>query len=118
MEKYISLLIMALIAISVPFAMLFIQWLISPKPTDYGDKLEPYESGEVPLMDAWVRYPVRFYMVAFLFLLFDIEAALIFPFAVVFDKLGLFAIVEGFIFIGILFVGWLFLYREKAYKWE
>jgi len=109
---------MALIAITVPFAMLFVQWLISPKRADYGAKLEPYESGEVPITDAWIRYPVRFYMVAFLFLLFDIEAALIFPFAVSFQKLGLFAIVEAFIFIGILFVGWLFLYREKAYKWE
>jgi NADH-quinone oxidoreductase subunit A len=50
--------------------------------------------------------------------LFDIETAFIFTFAVVFKKLGLFAIIETFIFIFILIIGWLYLYRKKAYKWE
>ncbi len=118
MEKYLGLFILVIGALIVPLLLLFIQFMISPRPTDYGDKLEPYESGEKPIMDAWVRYPVRFYMVAFLFLLFDVEVAFIFPFAVVFKQLGLFAIVETFIFIAILLIGWLYLYKERAYRWE
>jgi len=109
---------MLIFSLLIPLGMILLQKLLSPKLTDYGDKLKPYESGEVPITDAWIRYPIRFYIVAFLFLLFDIETAFIFPFAVVFKRLGLFAIIETFIFIFILLIGWLYLYRKKAYKWE
>ncbi len=118
MEIYLKLLLIFILSLIVPIFMLAIQKFLSPKRTDYGSKLEPYESGEIPIMDAWVRYPVRFYLIAFLFLLFDIEIAFIIPFVIVFKKLGVFAIIETFIFILILLVGWLYLYKKKAYKWE
>lgn len=118
MEIYLKLFLMLIFSLLIPIGMVLLQKLLSPKPSDYGDKLKPYESGEAPITDAWIRYPIRFYTIAFLFLLFDIETAFIFPFAVVFKKLGLFVIIEMFIFIFILLIGWLYLYRKKAYKWE
>ena len=118
MEIYIKLLIILIFSLLVPIGMILIQKLLSPKPTNYGYKLEPYESGEIPFMDAWVRYPIRFYLIAFLFLLFDIEVAFILPFVVVFKKLGILAIIETFIFIFILLIGLLYLYKKKAYICE
>ncbi len=117
MGIYIKLFLILILSLLIPIGMLLLQKLLSPKRTDYGDKLKPYESGEIPIMDAWVRYPVRFYLVAFLFLLFDIEIAFILPFAIVFKKLGIFAIIETFVFILILLLGWIYLYRKGAYKW-
>lgn len=118
MEVYIKLLLIVIFSLLIPIGMILIQKILSPKPTQNENKYLPYESGEVPITDAWLRYPVRFYIVAFLFLIFDIEVAFILPFTVVFKKLGLFAVIEAFVFIFILLIGWIYLYRKKAYRWE
>ena len=81
-------------------------------------KLEPYESGMVPIGPAVRRLPVKFYLVAVLFILFDIEVVFFLPFAVVARQLGLFALVEMAIFIVILLIGYVYAWRKGALEWE
>jgi NADH-quinone oxidoreductase subunit A len=81
-------------------------------------KLEPYESGMVPLGPAVRRLPIKFYLVAVLFILFDIEVVFFLPWAVVARQLGLFALVEMGIFIGILLLGFAYAWRKGALEWE
>jgi len=81
-------------------------------------KLEPYESGMTPIGPAMRRLPVKFYLVAVLFILFDIEVVFFFPFAVVARQLGLFALAEMGVFIGILLVGYVYAWRKGALEWE
>jgi NADH-quinone oxidoreductase subunit A len=78
----------------------------------------PYESGMKPIGPAVRRLPVKFYLVAVLFILFDIEVIFFLPWAVVFRQLGLFALVEMFIFIIILLVGYIYAWKKGALEWE
>ena len=80
--------------------------------------LSPYECGVDPLEPAGKRYTVRFYMVAMLFILFDIEAAFLYPWATVFRDLGLHAFFEMAVFIGVLIVGFLYCWRRGALDWD
>jgi NADH-quinone oxidoreductase subunit A len=81
-------------------------------------KLEPYESGMVPIGPAVRRLPVKFYLVAVLFILFDIEVVFFLPWAVVARQLGLFALVEMGLFIGILLLGFAYAWKIGALEWE
>ncbi|HEU4386687.1 MAG TPA: NADH-quinone oxidoreductase subunit A [Blastocatellia bacterium] len=80
-------------------------------------KLMPYECGVDPIGDARERFSVRFYMVAMLFLVFDVETIFLFPWAVIYDKLALFGLIEMIIFIGILVVGYYYAWRKGAFEW-
>ena len=96
--------------------MLGISRLIQPRnPTPV--KLDTYECGEIPIGSAWVQFNIRFYVVALIFLIFDVEVALLYPWAVVFKKLGLLAFVEAFIFIVILLAGLAYLWKEGDLDW-
>ena len=81
-------------------------------------KQAPYESGMKPFGPAVRRFPVRFYLIAVLFILFDIEVVVLLPRAVVLRQLGLFALVEMFVFIAILLVGFFYAWRKGALEWE
>jgi NADH-quinone oxidoreductase subunit A len=81
-------------------------------------KLQPYESGMTPIGPGTRRVPVHFYLIAVLFILFDIEVIFFFPWAVVFRQLGLFGLVEMFIFILILLVGYIYAWKKGALEWE
>ena len=81
-------------------------------------KSSPYESGMTPIGPGTRRIPVRFYMVAVLFILFDIEVIFLLPFAVVFRQLGWFGIIEMGIFILILLVGYVYAWKKGALEWE
>jgi NADH-quinone oxidoreductase subunit A len=81
-------------------------------------KLEPYESGMTPIGPAMRRLPVKFYLVAVLFILFDIEVVFFLPFAVVARQLGLFALAEMAVFIVILLIGYVYAWRKGALEWE
>ncbi|RMF80542.1 MAG: NADH-quinone oxidoreductase subunit A [Chloroflexi bacterium] len=108
---------MLLLAIVVGLLLLFISRILGPnKPTER--KSAPYESGMKPIGPGTRRLPVRFYLIAVLFILFDIEVIFFLPWAVVFRKLGLFALVEMFIFIIILLVGYFYAWRKGALEWE
>jgi NADH-quinone oxidoreductase subunit A len=81
-------------------------------------KAMPYESGMNPIGPGTRRMPVRFYLIAMLFILFDIETIFFLPWALVFRKLGLFGLVEMFVFIAILLVGYFYAWKKGALEWE
>ncbi|MDZ7361853.1 MAG: NADH-quinone oxidoreductase subunit A [candidate division KSB1 bacterium] len=81
-------------------------------------KLSTYECGELPVGQSWVQFNNRFYVIALIFLIFDVEIAFLFPWAVVFKALGLFAFVEALIFVGILLVGLAYVWRKGDLEWD
>ena len=81
-------------------------------------KSMPYESGMRPIGPGTRRMPVRFYLVAVLFILFDIEVVFFLPWAIIFRKLGVFGLVEMLIFIAILMVGYVYAWKKGALEWE
>ena len=80
-------------------------------------KLEPYECGIEPITDARDRYSIRYYLVAMLFVIFDVETVFMFPWAVIFDKLALFGFIEMMVFIFILVVGYYYAWQKGALEW-
>jgi NADH-quinone oxidoreductase subunit A len=81
-------------------------------------KMAPYECGCEPVGTARDRFPIKFYLVAVLFILFDIEAVFLYPWAVLYKKLGLFGLVEMGLFVVILFVGYIYVWKKGALEWE
>jgi NADH-quinone oxidoreductase subunit A len=86
------------------------------KPTPV--KLSPYECGMPPVGTARDRFSIKFYIIAMLFILFDIEAVFLYPWAVEFRKLGMFGFVEMGVFIAILLVGYIYVWKKGALEWE
>ena len=82
-----------------------------------GQKDEPYECGATPVGPAWVRFNVGYYLVALLFLVFDVEAAFLYPWAVVFREVGLAGFVEALIFVGIVVMALVYAWRKGALEW-
>jgi NADH-quinone oxidoreductase subunit A len=113
---YIPLILMFLIAVLLPFALLGASRLIQRRVFER-DKLLPYECGVDPICDARERFSVRFYIVAMLFLVFDVETIFLFPWAIIYDKLALFGLAEMLIFIGILVIGYYYAWRKGALEW-
>ena len=100
---------LALVLIGLPLAL---QHLLSPRQNKGGDKLLSYECGEVPEGSAWVQFNIRFYIIALIFIIFDVEIVFLFPWAVVFKDIGLLAFVEVMIFLGILIVGFVYVWMK------
>jgi NADH-quinone oxidoreductase subunit A len=101
----------------VPALLLGLQRLLAPKRPN-AEKLSPYECGAPILGSAHQRLPVKFYVVAVLFLLFDIETVFLFPWSVLFRRLGLFGLVEMSVFLGVLVLGLVYVWRKGALEWE
>ena len=91
--------------------------LIQPRGKPGADKYIPYECGEVPEGSAWIRFNIRFYVIALIFIIFDVEIVFLLPWAVVFKRLGAFAFIEGLIFIVILAVGLAYVWRKGDLEW-
>ena len=108
-----------LIAVSTLLAVVVVALghLVGPRQPSKR-KSEPYESGMVPIGPGTRRMPVRFYMIAVLFILFDIEVIFFLPWAVVFRQLGIFGLIEMSIFISILLVGYVYAWKKGALEWE
>ncbi len=117
LDEYVPILIFFAIAAIFPLALLWIAKLFRPsfKPTP--EKVLPYECGITPESDARGRYTVRFYVVAILFVIFDVETVFLYPWAVQFQALGLYGLVEMLVFLGILIVGYIWLWRRGALEW-
>jgi NADH:ubiquinone oxidoreductase subunit 3 (subunit A) len=96
---------------------LLLSRLIQPKGLPGVDKYIAYECGEVPEGSAWIRFNIRFYVLALIFIIFDVEIIFLLPWAVVFRRLGSFAFIEGLIFIGILAVGLAYVWRKGDLEW-
>lgn len=113
---YIPIIIFFLIALLLPVVMLWVSKLLHRRVFER-NKLMPYECGIDPIGDARERFSVRFYIVAMLFLIFDVETVFLFPWAVIYDQLALFGLVEMVLFIGILVVGYFYAWRKGALEW-
>ncbi len=114
---YAPVLIFFAIAALFPVVTLAFAKLVRPKFTPTPDKVMPYECGITPESDARGRYTVRFYIIAILFVIFDVETIFLFPWAVLFRKLALFGLIEMLVFLGILLVGYVWLWKRGALEW-
>ena len=105
------------LALGLVLMVLFLPGLIGPRRIVPG-KYIPYESGIRPITSARQRFHIRFSMIAMLFILFDIEVVFFYPWAVNFRLLGLFGLVEMLVFVAILLVGYVYVWRRGAFRWE
>ena len=117
LEQYFPILLFILIGIAVGVVPVALGWLIAPNRPD-SEKLSPYECGFEAFEDARMRFDVRYYLVAILFILFDLEIAFLFPWAIVLDQIGLFGFVAMMIFLAILVVGFIYEWKKGALEWE
>ena len=110
--------ILSFLVVAVGFLAfnLLLWWLIRPSRFSE-EKLTTYECGENPEGTAWVQFNIRFYVFALIFVVFDVEAVFLLPWAVVFKKLGMLAFVEGLVFIGILVVALAYVWRKGDLEW-
>ena len=116
-HPFFPVLVIFFFAGGVVLALLLIAEKVGPKKLSVV-KGEPFESGNPPKGDARVRFSVKFYLVAMLFLVFDIEVVFLYPWAILFRRLGLFGLVEMGIFLFILSVGFIYVWKKGALEWE
>jgi NADH-quinone oxidoreductase subunit A len=117
MLEYLPLLVLIALATGLAILVVVLGTIFGPhRPTVR--KSQPYESGMTPYGPGTRRMSVRYYLVAVLFILFDIEVVFFLPWAVVFKKLGLFGLFEMLVFISILLVGYLYAWKKGALEWE
>ena len=116
-SNYLPILIFFFIALGFGMVTIITGYLVRPR-APYKAKLSPYESGILPETDARQQFPLRYYLIAMLFVLFDIEIVFLYPWAVSFSRLGLFALVEMLLFLVILFVGYFYAWKKGALEWD
>jgi NADH-quinone oxidoreductase subunit A len=117
LQTYLPILVFLLIAFAVGFVPLFLGGLFGPRRPD-PQKNSPYECGFDAFEDARMKFDVRYYLVAILFILFDLEIAFLFPWAVVFRDLGWFGLGAMTVFLAILVVGFIYEWKKGALEWE
>ncbi|HUI65869.1 MAG TPA: NADH-quinone oxidoreductase subunit A [Bacteroidota bacterium] len=117
LEQYVPIAIMMSLGVLAGLVFANINRWIGPRhPTE--EKLSTYESGMEPVRSARERFSVKFYLVAMLFIVFDIETVFMYPWAVMFRQLGLFGFVEMMVFIAILLVGFVYILKKGALQWH
>lgn len=117
LAAYTPILILIVLAVGLALVLTTVSIVFGPKrPTPA--KLAPYECGIVPTTQARQRFPVKFYLMAMLFIVFDIEAIFLYPWAVWLRHLKVFGLWEMFTFIGVLFLGLLYVYRKGVLEWD
>jgi NADH-quinone oxidoreductase subunit A len=117
LSSYAPILIHLIIAAALAAALIAVSWLIGERRPSL-TKLSPYECGILPTGDARQPFAVKFYLVAMLFILFDVEAVFLFPWAVIFRDLGMFGFVEMFLYILILLAGYVYAWKKGALDWS
>jgi NADH:ubiquinone oxidoreductase subunit 3 (subunit A) len=115
--SFASVLLFFVVGFVILAITLFLSRLIQAKGKPGADKYIPYECGELPEGSAWIRFNIRFYVLALIFIIFDVEIVFLLPWAVVFKRLGAFAFIEGLIFIGILLVGLAYVWKKGDLEW-
>ena len=116
MSEYLSVLIFLVAGVGIVLFTFFFARLIRPS-NPYKAKNQTYECAEMPIGNSWVKFNNHFYIFALIFVVFDVEAVFLFPWAVAFGQLGLFALVEMIIFIAILVFGLYYAWKKGALKW-
>jgi len=115
--EYLPIVVLIIFATILAGLVVLIGHLFGPRRPTLRKSL-PYESGMRPIGPGTRRVPIRFYLIAVLFILFDIEIVFLLPWAVVFNQLGLFGFIEMFIFIVVLLVGYVYAWKKGALEWE
>lgn len=116
-QQYYPVLMFIVMALLLGVVLLSLGFLLSPKhPT--AEKLAPYECGFSPFSNARIKFDVRYYLVAILFIIFDLEIAFLFPWAVVIKQVGFQALIAVMLFLGLLTVGFIYEWRKGALEWE
>ena len=114
--SYLPIFILVLLAAGFAFATLLVSSVLGPR-RPLRDKLSPYECGIDPIGSARERFSVKFYLVAMLFIIFDIEIVFLYPWAVMLSSLKLFGLVEMIFFLGILLIGLLYVWKKGGLEW-
>lgn len=115
-DAYLPILVHLIVVVAIAAAILALSaWVGVKRPSR--TKLSPYECGITPVGDARQRSSVSFYLVAMLFILFDVEAAFLYPWAVVYKGLGWFGFLEMFLYIAILVAGYIYIWKKGALDW-
>jgi NADH-quinone oxidoreductase subunit A len=116
LAAYLPILLFIVLAFLFPIVTLLVARLIRPQSGGAG-KLAPYECGVDPDSDARQRYAIRYYVVAILFVIFDVETIFLFPWAIIYRQLQLFGLIEMLVFLGILIVGYIWIIKKGALNW-
>jgi NADH-quinone oxidoreductase subunit A len=117
LQLYFPVLLFILVGIGLGLIMLTLGSLVSPSHPD-PEKLSPYECGFEAFEDARMKFDVRYYLIAILFILFDLEIAFLFPWAVVLPQIGVFGFWSMMLFLAILIVGFIYEWKKGALEWE
>ena len=117
LQSYLPIVIFIGVAVSIGLALLVAPFIVAYKQPDT-EKLSAYECGFAAFDDARMKFDVRFYLVAILFIIFDLEVAFLFPWAVVFKQVGWFGLWSVMIFLGVLAVGFIYEWRKGALEWD
>ncbi|MEE9286556.1 MAG: NADH-quinone oxidoreductase subunit A [Gammaproteobacteria bacterium] len=117
LSNYLPILIFLIVGLLVGAALISIGSLLGPKRPDSA-KQSPYECGFEAFEDARMKFDVRYFLVAILFIIFDLEIAFLFPWAVVLDEIGLFGYFAMMIFLGVLVVGFIYEWKKGALEWQ
>ena len=117
MIDYLPIIILTVLATALGFLVIIIGRVFGPhRPTR--KKGNPYESGMIPYGPGTRRMSVRYYLIAVLFILFDVEVIFLLPWAVAFRSLGIFGLIEMFVFIGIMTVAYIYVWKKGALEWD
>ena len=117
LQPYLPVAVLFVLTTVLAFVVIGLSSVLGPRRGSKR-KLMPYESGMSPIGTAMRRMPVRFYLVAMIFILFDIEVVFLLPYALIFRQLGVFGLVEMGAFIAILFTGYIYAWKTGAFKWD
>ncbi len=117
LTEYFPILLFIIIGLAIGVGPILIGFLLGPRKPDT-EKNSPYECGFEAFEDARMKFDVRYYLVAILFIIFDLEIAFLFPWAIVFKELGVFGFVAMMIFLAILVVGFIYEWKKGALEWE
>ncbi len=116
-ESYLPILVFILLAIGIGVVPLIAGLVLAPSNPD-SEKLSAYECGFEAFEDSRMKFDVRYYLVAILFIIFDLEIAFLFPWAIVLDEIGLFGFLSMGLFVGVLLIGFLYEWKQGALEWE
>ncbi len=117
LADYLPILIMFIVAAAIGIGGVAISWLAGPKHPNPNKQMS-YESGMVPIGTARIRFPVKFYLIAMLFIIFDVEVVFFYPWAVVYKQLKWFGFVEMLVFIGVFVVGYVYIWKKGVLDWK
>ena len=117
LKDYFSIVLFLVIAIILSCGFILLNFALSPKNPD-PEKLSPYECGFEPFNDSRMEFDIRFYLVAILFIIFDLEIAFLFPWAITLGEIVIFGFISMMIFLGILTIGFIYEWKKGALDWE